>query len=103
MNKQVFTYTKDATDIFENVIRDENLMLNHVIIEPGKHFPKHPTDALVYIMIIRGELSIQLEDDEKEVFGVGYAIHIDKGVESTLSNESKEKVELFVVKLQPKA
>lgn len=99
MNKQVFTYTQGCDDLFENVLKDENLMMNHVVIEPGKIFPKHPTDALVYIIIVEGELTLQLETEPKEKFVKGQVLHIDKNVQSELGNTSNTKTELFVIKI----
>lgn len=84
----------------ENVFKDEKLLMNHVIIPPGKVFPKHPTDATVYALIIRGELSIAIENNEPKTFNAGQLVNIPKGITTELGNRGDEVLELFVVKYE---
>ena len=65
---------------------------------PGNVFPKHPTDAVVYALIVRGELSLQLENRKRHVYRKGQLVNIPKGIESELGNLGEEILELFVVK-----
>ncbi len=58
--EKVYQYTITDQEIFENVFKHEKLLMNHVILPPGKVFPKHPTDAIVYILIIKGQLSVNV-------------------------------------------
>lgn len=99
MKSQVYTYTLTKDDLFENILKDERLLMNHVVVEPGKIFPKHPTDAMVYIIILEGELSVAIENQEEQHYTKGQVLHVKKGIESTLGNRSTEPVELIVVKL----
>ena len=66
MIEKLFKYSLTDKDLFENVISDDNLKLNHVVIESGKVFPRHKTDAQVYIIILKGELSIEIGDQEEK-------------------------------------
>ncbi len=99
MLARLFKYTIEEKDIFENILKDENIMLNHMIIESGKFFPKHPTDAHVYIIVVKGELSISLGDETKKTYKKGDVIDVDKGIESFLGNESDDFTECFVIKV----
>ncbi len=94
-----YKYTTEKKDLFENIIHDERIMLNHVIIESGKLFPKHPTDAHVYITVISGELSITLGDKSVNKYYKGDVVEVEKGVESILGNTSDDFTEVFVVKI----
>jgi quercetin dioxygenase-like cupin family protein len=98
MIEKIYPYTLEAPDLFEHVVKEENFQLNHVVIEPGKFFPKHPTDAKVNIIIIAGQLSITLGTQEKTSYEKGMVIEVPKGTESVLGNDSNEKVEVFVIK-----
>jgi len=95
---KVYQYTITDQEIFENVFKDEKLLMNHVIVPPGKVFPKHPTDAIVYILIVRGELSLAIENSAPETFKAGQLVNIPKGIISELGNRGDELLELFVVK-----
>ncbi len=99
MLAKLFTYTVEEKDLFENILKDDNLMLNHVIIESGKFFPKHPTDAHVYIIVVKGELSIALGDQSQKTYKKGQVIEVEKGIESVLGNGSDGFTECFVIKV----
>lgn len=99
MIEKLYKYSLTDKDLFENVISDDNLKLNHVIIESGKVFPRHKTDAQVYIIILKGELSIEIGDQEGKRFGVGDVINIPFDIETTLGNKGNEITEVFVVKI----
>ncbi len=96
--EKVYQYTITDQETFENVFKDEKILMNHVVVPPGKVFPKHPTDAVVYALIIRGELSVALEDNGPKTFKAGQLVNIPKGVSSELGNRGEEVLELFVVK-----
>lgn len=93
-----FPYTQTQTSIFENIFKLDNVLMNHVVIEPSQVFPKHPTDAAVYALIVKGVLSIAIEESAAEDYTEGQVVHIPKGVVSELGNRSGELVELFVLK-----
>ena len=98
--EKVYKYTITNQEIFENIFKDEKILMNHVVVPPGKVFPKHPTDAAVYALITLGELSVAIEDNEPETFKAGQLINIPKGVISELGNRSNEILELFFVKYE---
>ena len=96
--EKVYKYTITNEEIMENIFRDEKILMNHVIVPPGKVFPKHKTDAIVYALIIRGELSLAIENNEIKTYRAGQLVNIPKGVSAELGNRGKETLELFVVK-----
>lgn len=98
--EKVYHYTITDQEIFENIFKDEKLLMNHVVVPPNKVFPKHPTDAVVYVLIIRGELSITIEDHETKTYKVGQLVNIPKGVNSVLGNRGEDLLELFIVKYE---
>lgn len=98
--ENVYQYTITDQEIFENVFKDEKILMNHVIVPPGKVFPKHPTDAIVYALIVRGELSVAIENNPSKTFTIGQLVNIPKGVSTELGNRGYEILELFVVKYE---
>lgn len=97
-NLTTFPYTKTKTAIFENIFKLDNVLLNHAVIEPGQVFPKHPTDAEVYAIVLKGTLSIAIEEGVAQKYAEGQVVHIPNGLESELGNQSDELVELFIIK-----
>ncbi len=98
--EKVYNYTITEQETFENIFKDEKLLMNHVIVPPGKVFPKHPTDATVYALITQGELSLTLENNETKVYGAGQLVKIPKHVDSELGNRGENILEIFVVKYE---
>ncbi|WP_432665847.1 cupin domain-containing protein [Wukongibacter baidiensis] len=101
MIEKLYKYSLTDKDLFENIVDDENLRLNHVVIESGKFFPRHKTDAHVYIIILKGQLSIEIGEQEEKRFGKGDVINIPFGVDSKLGNDTDTITEAFVVKIDP--
>lgn len=98
--EKAYKYTITNQEIFENIFKDEKILMNHVVIPPGKVFPKHPTDATVYALITRGELSVTIEDNAPKTFKTGQLVNIPKGISTELGNKSDEILELFVAKYE---
>lgn len=98
--EKVYQYTITDEEIFENIFKDERLLMNHVVVPPGKVFPKHPTDATVYALIVKGELSVTIEDKPLKTFKAGHLVNIPKGADTELGNKANEPLELFVVKYE---
>ena len=96
--EKIYQYTITDQEIFENIFKDEKLLMNHVVVLPNKVFPKHPTDATIYALIVQGDLTLSIEDKEAKTFNVGQLVNIPKGINSELSNKGDKLLELFVVK-----
>lgn len=95
---KVLEYTKDTEDIFEHLVKEDAFELNHVVIKPGFHFPGHPTDAAVIITVVKGVLTVKLEDNESLTFEAGKVVQVEQGILSVLGNDEDGPCELFVVK-----
>ena len=95
----IYNFSLTDKEVLENVFKKEDILMNHVVIEPGKIFPKHPTDAEVFAIVLKGELSVTVEDMEMQTFNFGQVVNIAKGTMSELGNRSDALVELLVIKL----
>ncbi len=98
MLEKVSQYSQNVEDIFEELVNKDGYRLNHVIIKPGKFFPPHPTDANVTILVIDGELTLKLAEQDPMVYTKGSVLQVDKGTMSELGNNSSKVTEVFVVK-----
>ena len=96
----IYAYTLTDHETLENVFDRGDCLMNHVVMPSGKVFPKHPTDAHVYITVLRGKLTIALEEEVPIQLIRGQVGNVPKGVMSSLSNISEDVVELIVLKLK---
>lgn len=95
---QEFKFTQTEEDLFENILKTEDMLLNHVVMEVGKAFPRHATDAEVFMIINKGEITIETEEGIEQIFKAGQVLNIPMGTETTLSNKGENIAELFVIK-----
>lgn len=96
--EKVYLFTQTDSEVFENIFNTGNLLMNHAVIPKGKVFPKHQTDADIYALIVRGILSVTIEEQEPKTYGAGRVLYMPKGTLAELGNRNNEVVELFVVK-----
>lgn len=96
--EKVFKFSQSTEKLVEKVLDDDAVMLNHIILNYDEALPQHNSNSDVYMIIIRGTLSIQLEDEPSKSYEHGNIINIPYGVKMNISNSSSEQVEFFVVK-----
>lgn len=84
--------------IIEKIIDDENLALNHMILRKGEGLPEHFSNSNVYMIIIRGIITIKLDEQEANQYTKGSIINIPFNTKMNVNNFCDEVLEFFVVK-----
>lgn len=90
-------YTGDVKTI-EKVVLDENLHYLHMVLPEGERLPEHNTNSVVYMTVIRGKLSIGLENQEIHEYETGTLLKIPYDTKMNVRNPYAETLELIVVK-----
>jgi len=98
MIEKITDYENKSGESLRNLVNEESVIINHVIIEPDQSFPAHVTEHEVHIIIIKGNISINLGNQDAHEYKEGKMISLPKGVVSGISNPSENTTELFVVK-----
>jgi quercetin dioxygenase-like cupin family protein len=99
MIEQVFHYTATEDKTLEQAVRDDALHINHMVLPEGEGFPEHNANALVYMAVIRGQLSIELDGGPVRQYRRGDILKIPQGTKMRGFNAEPEMLELIVVKL----
>lgn len=99
MIEQVYHFTAAEDKVLERVIQDETLHMNHMVLPKGESFPEHAANAAVYMIVARGRLSIDLNDQGTHEYGRGAVLKIPQGTKMKGINRQDEALELIVVKL----
>lgn len=63
MIETVFKLAKADCKTIEKVVVDENLHYLHMILPQGDGLPEHYSNSNVYMTVIRGRLSIRLNEE----------------------------------------
>jgi quercetin dioxygenase-like cupin family protein len=98
MIEKLYKYALDDKNIVEKVVDTKNISIAHAIVEKGERFPTHNSNALVKLIIIKGTLSLKLNDQDKCIYNKGNIIEIPNDTKMELSNDSDTSLEFFAIK-----
>ena len=76
MLEQVFKLTRENEKNVEKVIFDENVHYLHMVFNKDEGLPEHLSNSNVYMTIIRGRLSIGLNEQEIHEYEAGTLLKI---------------------------
>lgn len=93
-----FKLTQSEEKVIEKVISDDNVHYNHMILRKGEALPEHYSNSNVYMLVIRGRLSIRLNDQDEHNYETGSLLKIPYNVLMNVYNTDEEVLEITVVK-----
>lgn len=98
MIEKNYKYKLTNEKIVERIIDDENIHLNHMVLTKGTGLPEHYSNSNVYMVVIRGTMTLQLNEENKRIYREGDIINIPFNTKMNLNNYEEEVLEFFVVK-----
>lgn len=98
MTEQVFTLSRGNEKAVEKVIFDENVHYLHMVFNQNEGLPEHFSNSNVYMTVIRGTLSIKLDDQDTHEYSDGILLKIPYNTKMNVKNLGTETLELIVVK-----
>ena len=104
MIEQVHTLATGNEKAVEKVIMDENVHYIHMVFNRDEGLPQHNANSNVYMTVVRGTLTIALDDQEPHRYEGGTLLKIPFGTRMNVGNKDDVTLELIVVKAPaPKA
>ena len=98
MVEQTFKLARDNEKVVEKVIFDDNLHYLHMVFNKEDGLPEHFANSNVYMTVVRGKLSIALNDQETHEYEAGTLLKIPFQTKMNVKNLHEETLELIVVK-----
>ncbi|MBC3888372.1 hypothetical protein GH810_08625 [Acetobacterium paludosum] len=98
MVEEIFKLSQSNEKTVEKVIQDENIHYTHVTLNKDDGFPEHYSNANVYMTILKGTLSLRLDEQENHEYEAGTVLKIPFKTKLNLWNLHEEPLELIVVK-----
>lgn len=98
MIEKLYNYSTTDSKIIEKIVDDENAVLSHVVLESGQSFPTHFSNSNVYLTILRGVLTIELDDQPVKHFNKGNIVNIPFKTKMSIQNSSNDLLEFFAFK-----
>lgn len=98
MVEQIFKLSVGDENAVEKVIFDENIHYLHMVFNKDEGLPEHFSNSNVYMTVIRGKLSIGLNEQEVHEYEAGTLLKIPFQTKMNVKNLHNETLELIVVK-----
>jgi len=98
MVEQIFKLSVGDEKAVEKVIFDENIHYLHMVFNKDEGLPEHFSNSNVYMTVIRGKLSIGLNEQEAHEYETGTLLKIPFQTKMNVKNVHDETLELIVVK-----
>jgi quercetin dioxygenase-like cupin family protein len=98
MIEKTHPFTRTDSQTMEKIVDDERVNINHIVVEPGKAVPTHVSNSFVHQVIVRGTLSLSLEDGPVNRYPAGTIVAVPYNQKMVIRNEGTETLEFFVVK-----
>lgn len=80
------------------IVDDDNIGINHIILTKGDALPEHYSNSNVYMIIVKGTMTLKLDAQEPHNYSVTQIINIPYNTKMNVSNSNDDILEFFVVK-----
>lgn len=84
--------------MMEKVIDAEHVNINHIVVPPGGAVPTHVSNSWVHQIVVRGTLSLSLEDEAFADHPAGTIVAVPYNQKMVIENHGTDTLEFFVVK-----
>lgn len=98
MLEKTYRFARTDSKTIEKVVDDERVNINHIVLAPGEAVPVHVSNSYVHQIVVRGELSLSLEDGTVERHQAGTIVSVPFNLKMAIRNEGSDILEFFVVK-----
>lgn len=98
MVEKVYNITNSSDRTVEMLISDENVHYLHMIFNKEEGLPEHFSNSTVYMTVLKGTLSIGLDEQEIHEYKQGSILKIPYKTKMNVGNKHDEMLELIVVK-----
>lgn len=98
MVEKIFKLSRGDDKAVEKVIFDENIHYLHMVFNKEEGLPEHFSNSNVYMTVVRGTLSIGLDNQEIHEYEAGTLLKIPFKTKMNVKNLHSDTLELIVVK-----
>lgn len=98
MVEKQYKYTQSEVKVIERVIEDDNVGINHMVLKKSEALPEHFSNSNVYMIVVRGIVSLTLDDQQKSTYPAGSIVTVPFKTKMNVCNDDEQTLEFFVVK-----
>lgn len=101
MNEQAYLLTQGTEKKIDKLVMKQNGQYIHMTFPKGEGLPPHMCNAELFMTVIRGTLSLGLNDQEVITYSAKTMINIPYQTKMNVRNEHDDILELIVIKIVP--
>lgn len=98
MIEQEYRFNNSGQAVVEKIVDDERVNINHIVVAPGGAVPTHVSNSWVHQIVVRGTLSLSLEDQPFNDHPAGSMVAVPFNQKMVIENHAADTLEFFVVK-----
>lgn len=98
MLEKIYGFSTLDTKNIEKLIDDDPILINHMVLPKGEGLPEHYSNSNVYMIIIRGSMTLALDEQEPHLYHSGQIINIPYHTKMNVNNYNEAILEFFVIK-----
>jgi len=98
MIEKEYSYKVTDNKNVERIVSDDNVDINHILLQKGDFLPEHFSNSNVYLILTRGKLTIQLNEQKPALYTAGSIIAVPYKIKMNIYNENEDVLEFFIVK-----
>ncbi len=98
MLEKTYKYSITNEKVIEKIVEDEHAVIAHVILPMGDSLPEHYSNSNTYMIILKGEATVKLEDEAPNTYTAGDIANIGYNLKMNIKNSGSGNLELFMVK-----
>ncbi len=97
---KTYEYTTDTDEkrLVEKIVSTDDVQIIHMIFKNGEGTPKHHTNSNVHLIVVDGEMTLTVEDEEPKTFKKGTIIYLPYKTKMIAENKTCDRLEFFVIK-----
>lgn len=98
MIEKIYALSRSDEKAVEKVLFDENVHYLHMVFNKGEGLPEHFSNSHVYMTVVRGTLSIGLNEQDVHDYDAGTLLKIPFQTKMNVRNTHDATLELIIVK-----
>lgn len=98
MVEKIYDLAKGDNKAVERILFDENVHYLHMVFGHNEGLPEHFSNSTVYMTVLRGTLSIRLDDQDIHEYGYNTMLKIPFNTKMNVNNLHEDTLELIVIK-----
>jgi quercetin dioxygenase-like cupin family protein len=98
MIEKLYQFTKTDGKTIERIVEEDNVGINHMVLRKDEALPEHFANSHVYMVVVRGAVTLRLDDQEPHAYPAGSIVNIPHKTKMNVSNGDEGILEFFVVK-----